>query len=228
MLNAKQALGPGTEVFKTWLTADDEATSSVLTDEEIIKNRRTDVTANEVIDWLDANTPPSAVETKTQLRAVVRQEDTTTTSTTTTTSSSSRSANTLTTSHSQVNSEVAVAGANITATATPATSMTAGGNNDDDEEYETPPEGNTSGQAKNGGKKKNKRKSKGANAASKSSNEGATAQQTENLDPAAIQKENERLRDMQTCKICIKRPVGTTLLPCGLTSEIEDIVTFQL
>jgi len=30
-----------------------------------------------------------------------------------------------------------------------------------------------------------------------------------------IKAENERLREIQTCKICMERPVNTTLLPCG-------------
>ncbi|WAR09157.1 BIRC2-like protein, partial [Mya arenaria] len=30
-----------------------------------------------------------------------------------------------------------------------------------------------------------------------------------------IRQENEKLREMQTCKICMERQVNTTLLPCG-------------
>lgn len=59
-------------------------------------------------------------------------------------------------------------------------------------------------------KKKNRKKSK-PNSGAKSS--GASGRL--GVDAQALKEENEKLREMQTCKICMERPVNTTLLPCG-------------
>ncbi|XP_052808310.1 uncharacterized protein LOC128237121 isoform X2 [Mya arenaria] len=72
-----------------------------------------------------------------------------------------------------------------------------------------------------GGKKKKKKKGKG----SKSNQEvepgftegasGGPEEEENNDNGTQIRQENEKLREMQTCKICMERQVNTTLLPCG-------------
>ena len=34
-------------------------------------------------------------------------------------------------------------------------------------------------------------------------------------DTESLKAENEKLKEMQTCKICMDNPVNVTLLPCG-------------
>ncbi|XP_052808347.1 uncharacterized protein LOC128237132 isoform X2 [Mya arenaria] len=72
-----------------------------------------------------------------------------------------------------------------------------------------------------GGKKKKKKKGKGGKSNQEVEpgfTEGASGgpEEEENNDNGTqIRQENEKLREMQTCKICMERQVNTTLLPCG-------------
>ncbi|XP_053397603.1 uncharacterized protein LOC128556446 [Mercenaria mercenaria] len=61
-------------------------------------------------------------------------------------------------------------------------------------------------------KKKNATKKAKNKAAAKSETAGATGG---DIDAKSLKAENEKLREMQTCKICMERAVNTTLLPCG-------------
>ncbi|XP_053397646.1 uncharacterized protein LOC123552084 [Mercenaria mercenaria] len=61
-------------------------------------------------------------------------------------------------------------------------------------------------------KKKNAKKKAKNKAAAKSETAGATGG---DIDAKSLKAENEKLREMQTCKICMERAVNTTLLPCG-------------
>ncbi|WAR09161.1 BIRC2-like protein [Mya arenaria] len=44
---------------------------------------------------------------------------------------------------------------------------------------------------------------------------GGPEEEENNDNGTQIRQENEKLREMQTCKICMERQVNTTLLPCG-------------
>ncbi|XP_053389425.1 uncharacterized protein LOC123551900 [Mercenaria mercenaria] len=61
-------------------------------------------------------------------------------------------------------------------------------------------------------KKKNAKKKAKNKAGAKSETNGATGG---DFDAKSLKAENEKLREMQTCKICMERAVNTTLLPCG-------------
>ncbi|XP_053398238.1 uncharacterized protein LOC123552973 [Mercenaria mercenaria] len=61
-------------------------------------------------------------------------------------------------------------------------------------------------------KRKNATKKAKNKAAAKSETAGATGG---DIDAKSLKAENEKLREMQTCKICMQRAVNTTLLPCG-------------
>lgn len=60
--------------------------------------------------------------------------------------------------------------------------------------------------------KKKKSKKKALEKGAKSISGGTTGG---DIDSKSLKAENEKLREMQTCKICMEQPVDTTLLPCG-------------
>ncbi|KAL4232792.1 E3 ubiquitin-protein ligase mib2 [Mactra antiquata] len=66
--------------------------------------------------------------------------------------------------------------------------------------------------------KKNGRKKKNRNGATSS----GAAKSSEIDTVRKLQVENEKLKDMQTCKICMEREVNTTLLPCGHLVSCEE------
>ncbi|XP_052808318.1 uncharacterized protein LOC128237123 isoform X2 [Mya arenaria] len=76
---------------------------------------------------------------------------------------------------------------------------------------------------KNGGGKNKKKRKKGKGGKSSQeegpgATEGASGgpeEEESNDNGTQIRQENEKLREMQTCKICMERQVNTTLLPCG-------------
>ncbi|XP_052808302.1 uncharacterized protein LOC128237118 isoform X2 [Mya arenaria] len=188
-----------------------------------------DPTPDEVLDWmLEDHTDSESEDTESATPAATSQTTTSIThsSTTTTTTSNLTTAPTGSINVSVTSStSYFCRGASQEKTqreATPPTSTY--------QREESPPSGKvgqaTTGEGseepKNGGgKKKKKKKGKGGKSSQEvgsGSTEGASGgpEEEENNDKGTqIRQENEKLREMQTCKICMERQVNTTLLPCG-------------
>ncbi|XP_060564647.1 uncharacterized protein LOC132723862 [Ruditapes philippinarum] len=81
---------------------------------------------------------------------------------------------------------------------------------DSDESKQTAKDPSSNEPSNKSNKKKNGKKK--AKMKPKSDTAGATGG---DVDAQSLKAENEKLKEMQTCKICMERPVSTTLLPCG-------------
>ncbi|XP_060551216.1 uncharacterized protein LOC132712796 [Ruditapes philippinarum] len=81
---------------------------------------------------------------------------------------------------------------------------------DSDESKQTAKDPSSNEPSNKSNKKKNGKKK--AKMKPKSDTAGATGG---DVDAQSLKAENEKLKEMQTCKICMERPVNTTLLPCG-------------